>query len=106
MTTNLEQDLTAAGFKPVPIPIDGVVAWTGWHAPDPGGLGVETPATIYETYYDLCTSAMYAQLDLPPWDRPWRTRSFAIERQLMHEYVTVVNCWRSASQVPPAPEAR
>ena len=34
MTSNLEQDLMAAGFTPVPIPIEGVVAWTGWRAPD------------------------------------------------------------------------
>ena len=106
MTSNLEQDLMAAGFRPVPVPVDGVVAWTGWHWPAPDGLGVETTPDTYEIYYDLCGAAMYAQMDWSPWDRPHATRSSAIHRQLVNEYRAVVNCWRSAAQAPPAPEAR
>ena len=54
---NLEQELIAPGFTPVPIPVEGVIAWTGWHAPQ--------EKDTYETYYDLVTDAMYPQ----PWDR-------------------------------------
>ena len=98
MTSTLEKELTAAGYTPEPVPIDGDVAWTGWHAP----LQKDT----YEIYYDFCTGAMYAQAELPPWDRPHGLRSLPIYRRLMEEYTAVVDCWRSASQVPPAPEAR
>ena len=110
MTTTLDQDLTAAGFIPVPSAIEGVVAWTGWRAPDPGGLGAETPSNVYEMYYDLCTAAMYAQLDNPPWERRHWMRPIQEGRSkalgpactdaLMDEYRAVVACW--AQRVPGA----
>ena len=96
MTSTLDQDLTAAGFIPVPNAIDGVVAWTGWNAP---------AADVYETYYALIKDAMCAELDNPPWRRLYAIHSYAIYRRMMDEYRAVVDCWRSASQVPPA-EAR
>ena len=34
MASNLHEELMAAGFTPVPIPVEGVVAWTGWRAPE------------------------------------------------------------------------
>ena len=95
---NLEHDLIAAGYTPVPLGLKGIVAWTGWHAP--------VQKDTYEIYYDLICEAMYAQMDWSPWDRPHATRSFAIHQQLVNEYRAVVNCWRSASDVPPAPGVR
>ena len=106
MRSILEQELLAAGFTLVPAPVDGVLAFTEWQPPASGCLGVETTPDTYEIYYDLCGAAMYAQMDWSPWDRPHSTRSRAIRRQLVKEYRAVINCWRSASQVPPAPEAR
>ena len=32
--SNLENELLAAGFTPVPIPVEGVLAFTGWIAPE------------------------------------------------------------------------
>ena len=105
MTSTLEEDLIAAGFTLVPAPVDGVLAFTEWQPPEAGGLGEETTPDTYEIYYDLCSAAMYAQLDNPPWTRRHPGRSWATYRRLMDEYRAVVDCWRSASQVPTA-EAR
>lgn len=63
--SNFENELLAAGFTPVPLDIEGVVAFTGWIAPPkadycdvcgcnaadcggplPGELGVWNPDTI------------------------------------------------------------
>ena len=59
MNSTLEKELTAAGYTPEPVPIDGVVAWTGWHAP--------VQKDTYEVYYDLICGAMYDHIDSPPW---------------------------------------
>ena len=69
MTSTLEKELTAAGYTPEPVPIDGDVAWTGWHAP--------VQKDTYEVYYDFCTGAMYAQAELPPWGSPPRATVLA-----------------------------
>ena len=109
MTSTLEKELTAAGYTPESVPINGDVAWTGWHAP--------VQKDTYEVYYDLICGAMYDHIDSPPWAMlasadasPWKTpyglRSPVIYRALMDEYRAVIDCWRSVSQVPPAPEAR
>ena len=90
--SHLHDDLRALGFIPVAMPFDGAVAWTGWKCPAP-----EVPA--YERYYELVKRAMYAQVDLPV------TKRIACRpltcKLLMLEFATVVDCWRSASQVPP-----
>ena len=107
MTSTLEKELTAAGYTPEPVPIDGDVVWTGWRAPDPGGVGVQTLPNVYEMYYGLCESAMYAQMDEPPWERYHPHHQHRVGGRcpvlncLVQEYRAVVNCWRSASQVAP-----
>ena len=93
MTSTLDQELMAAGYIPEAVATDGVVAWTGWYAP---------ARDIYETYYELLRDAMLAQVDLPPGDRRQGLRSLPIYRCLKEEYWSVIDCWRSASQVPPA----
>ena len=101
--SNLEHDLVGAGFTPVHAGLHGVVAWTGWQAP------VQKDA--YEMYYDRCQAAMYAQMDDPPWGRYHPGHQHRVGGRcpvlncLVREYRAVVDCWRSASQVPPAPRA-
>ena len=90
--SHLHDELRAAGFVPVDISFDGVAAWTRWERPVP-----EVPA--YERYYDLVKRAMYAQVDLPVSKR-LGCRPLT-HKALMLEIATVVDCWRSASQVPP-----
>ena len=64
---------------------------------------------VYERYYGLVKQAMLDQVDNPVWklinDR-WIRRadhSEDIQHALAREYIAVVSCWRSASQVPPVP---
>ena len=106
MSSKLEQDLLAAGFTLEPAPVDGVLAFTHWQPPAADCLGVDTTPDTYEIYLDLCREAMYAQVDHPPLQRLYGIHSSAILRCLKHEYGAVIDCWRSASQVPPAPETR
>ena len=56
-------------------------------------------AAIYEQYYELCKQSMYAQVDLPLDERAGFNRRTCWA--LMRERLAVVDCWRSASQVPP-----
>ena len=113
MTNNLEQELIAAGFTPSPLGLKGVVEWTGWTPPaEDDRLGAETTPSTYEIYYDLISDAMYAQMDDPPWDRHHPHHKHGVGRRcpvlasLVDEYRSVVDAWRSTSEVPPAPEAR
>ena len=43
--SNLENELLAAGFTPVPLDIEGVIAFTGWIA----------PGTMSDEYSGYCT---------------------------------------------------
>lgn len=93
--SNLNDDLMAAGFRPVPLDIDGVVAWTGWRAPD---------EDVYERYYGYLTEAMYAQVERMA--MPGKTlRSLmwvpALANAARRERLAVVSAWRSASMVLP-----
>ena len=104
MTNNLEQDLIADGFTPSPLGLKGVVEWTGWTAPpEDDRLGAETTPN---------TDAMYAQMDDPPWEREHLHCRGSVGGRCpilprwVNEYRAVVDCWRSTSEVPPAPEAR
>ena len=113
MTNNLEKDLIADGFTPSPIGLKGLAEWTGWTAPsEDDRLGAETTPNTYEIYYDLITAAMYAQMDDPPWDREHSgCRALvggrcSVLQSWVKEYRAVVDCWRSTSQVAPAPGAR
>ena len=45
--SNLENDLLAAGFTPVPLDIEGVIVFTGWIAPG-------TMAAEYSGYCTVC----------------------------------------------------
>ena len=90
--SNLHDDLRAAGFVPVAMPFEGAVAWTAWKLPEP-----DQP--VYERYYELVKSAMYAQVDLPVMKRIGFRPLTA--KTLMVEIGAVVDCWRSASLVPP-----
>ena len=103
MASKLEEDLIAAGFTPEPLHCDDVATWTGWRAP---------VKDVYERYYDLILDAMHAQMDDPPRDRHHPHHQHGVGRRcpvlasLVDEYRSVVDAWRSTSEVPPAPGAR
>ena len=116
MTSTLEKELTAAGY----------VAGASSHrwrrgldrlarAVDPERhlRGLLRSSSCGAMYYDhMRFAAMYAQMDEPPWERyhPHHQHRVGgrcpVLARLVQEYRAVIDCWRSASQVPPAPEAR
>ena len=101
--SHLNDELAAAGFRPRPLEIPGVVAWTGWLPPT---------EVVYERYYEHLRAAMIAQVDRGD-DRCCghihssivagvpRKRTEWYVRNMRRERITVVSAWRAASQVAP-----
>ena len=92
---NLENELRAAGFTPVPLDIEGVIAWTGWR-----------PASedVYERYYELLKAAMIAQVDRQADPGVLFLSSLyvpVLRTAARRELQAVVSAWRSAASIAP-----